>query len=213
MAHQVSEVIPHHVDICEVRVDGPTILHVLAIDSPFDEVVPPSALQLELAGQPNQVETYFLEEVDLENTLDQDVRQLYFFHFEEKIEIAVRSNQLRFVQQNGLNSLKIASSHVPLARNHKLLKHLRLLGAFETIVIAEIFYQLKILFPLLGLVEEEFAAPVDFFVVIGKDVLLFVGVQNWFFHLFVVLHYVCQILSLEEKSVLFIIVQRDFIDH
>lgn len=98
MAHQVSEVIPHHVDICEVRVDWPTILHVLAIDSPFDEVVPPSALQLELARQPNQVETYFLEEVDLENTLDQDVSQLYFFHFEEKIEIAVRSNQLRFVQ-------------------------------------------------------------------------------------------------------------------
>lgn len=61
--------------------------------------------------------------------------------------------------------------------------------------------------------EEEFAAPVDFVVVIGEYVLLFVGVQNWFFHLFVVLHYVCQILSLEEESVLFVIVQRDFIDH
>lgn len=73
MAHQVPEVITDHVDLSKVRVDGPTILHVLTIDSSPHLVSPSLALHLEVVTQGYQVESHLLEDIHLEGTFQDHI--------------------------------------------------------------------------------------------------------------------------------------------
>lgn len=117
------------------------------------------------------------------------------------------------IVKNRFDPLEISCSDIPFSRDEELLVNLRLLSSIKTVVVAQIFQQFEVFFPLLRFVVQQFASPIDFFVVVGKNVLLFKGVQNGLFHFLVVLHDAHQVLRLQHKPVLLVIIEANLLDH
>ena len=122
-AHVVAEVVSDDVGFGEEGPDRPAVPDILAIHSAFDLVVASLSFELEVVGEGQDIEAHICEDVEFEFGFEGKEGQFNFFHLEEEIKFAIGGYFLRFVEQNGLESLEISCSSVFLAGNQKLLKH------------------------------------------------------------------------------------------
>ena len=133
-AYVVTEVVSDDVGFSEEGPDWPAVSDILAINPTFHLVIASLSLELEVIGESQDIEAHICEDVEFEFRFEGEEGQFYFFHLEEEIKFAIWGYFLRFVQEDGFESLEVSCSSIFLAGNQKLLKHFRGLYSTKTII-------------------------------------------------------------------------------